>query len=226
MELFVSLLSFSGGLLGAGLMAYFSEKGKSKAIKEDLAKMTQVVEGIKSGYSKENEELKAQLSLLVNKQNSLHADLKRAVFEFGDSIFIVLSLCDSTRPELAEDRFLELTQYKRQIEHAETELTLKHARFCFLVEDNELIDLADKLHRDVTRFSSKFSLFIIRAEPYLETLAKVYNDSNFNEKLYKEYWNKVLEIEAQMNKEVEEFEDDIDDNLELFKKEALRMLNR
>ena len=225
MEILISLLSFSGGLLGAGLMSYFSEKGKNKAIKEDLGKMTQIVEGIKLTYSKENEELKAQLNLLVSKQNSLHADVKRAVFEFGDSVFIVLAFCDSTRPELEEDRFSELNHYKRQIEHAETDLTIKHARFCFLVENDELIELADNLLRDVTRLSAKFMLFIIKAEPYLEALAKIYNDPDFNDKLYKEYWGKVNELEAQMYKELEEFEGNIDDNIELFKEKALRLLS-
>ncbi|MGL5892471.1 MAG: hypothetical protein ACRC3B_21445 [Bacteroidia bacterium] len=226
MDLLISLLSFSGGLAGAGLMAYFSEKGKNKAIKEDIAKMTQIVEGIKSYYSRENEELKAQLSLLVSKQNSLHADIKRAIFEFGDSIFLVLALCDSTRPELDFERISELNHYKRQIEHAETELTLRHARFCFLVEDDELINLADKLYSDVIRLTGKFMLFLVKAEPLLESLAKVYIDRDWNKQLYEDLIGKINKLDEQLDKEVEKFEDSIDENIELFKEKSLKLLSR
>jgi len=57
------LLTLMAGALGAFLGAYFNEKGKNLATKEDVGQITKTVEEIRSEYAKEIEDLRGRFSL-------------------------------------------------------------------------------------------------------------------------------------------------------------------
>lgn len=219
------LFSFAGALVGAWLFPFVREKGKNFATKSDVGKITETVESIKSNYNREQETLRAQLNLLVNAQNSLHVDIKRAIYEFWDCMMLLISLCDTTRPEIDEERIVDLAHYQREIERVENELQMKHSRLYFLVEDEKLLNLSDSLFKDVSKYEGKFSLHLIKAQPWLEKMAEMNKQPNWDKNVYDGYWQKVLDLEKQFDKEVEELYDTLDKNVDSFKKRSHELLS-
>jgi hypothetical protein len=221
----IPLLSFAGALIGTWLFSFLREKGKNFATKSDVGKITETVESIKSNYNREQETLKAQLNLLVNAQNSLHDDIKRAIYEFWDTMMLLISLCDTTRPEVDEDRIADVVHYKREIERVENEFQLKHSRLYLLVEDQQLLDLSDRLFHDVSKYEGKFSLYLIKAEPWLEKMADMDKQPTWDKDVYDGYWKKVLDLEKKFDKEVEELYESLDKNADDFKKRSHELLS-
>jgi molybdopterin converting factor small subunit/predicted transport protein len=219
------LLSFAGALVGAWVFSFLREKGKNFATKSDVGKITETVESIKSNYNKEQETLRAQLNMLVNAQNSLHVDMKRAIYEFWDSVMLLRSLCDTTRPELDEERIADLAHYKREIERVEYELQMKHVRLYLLVEDQQLLDLSEKLYDDVSKYQGRFGLYLIEAQPCLEKLANMYRQPNLDKIIYDEYWQKLLSLDKKFEKEVEDLYDPLEKNADGFKKRSHELLS-
>jgi hypothetical protein len=64
------------------LKSYFTRKGQNLADKEDLEKLTNIVESVKAIYSKDSEILKSGLSLITQKQRSIFDEEKSAIVEF------------------------------------------------------------------------------------------------------------------------------------------------
>lgn len=63
MQLIIIILQIVIGLLSAYLLYYAQQKGKNQADKEDLRKLTVIVEEVKKKNNEEIELLKANLSL-------------------------------------------------------------------------------------------------------------------------------------------------------------------
>lgn len=74
------------GLLTAYLIFYAQQKGKNQADKQDLEKLTEIVEDVKQKYVQENELLKSSLNILTNKQNILFTEGKNAIIEFYSNL--------------------------------------------------------------------------------------------------------------------------------------------
>jgi hypothetical protein len=79
-------LQIIAGLLSAYLIYYAQQKGKNQADKQDLKKLTEIVEEVKQKYVQENELLKSSLTILTNKQNVLFAEGKNAIIEFYSNL--------------------------------------------------------------------------------------------------------------------------------------------
>src|SRR5689334_7623241 len=73
-------------LLSTYLVYYVQQKGKNQADKQDLQKLTEIVEEVKQKYVRENELLKSSLSVFTNKQNILFAEGKDAIVEFYSNL--------------------------------------------------------------------------------------------------------------------------------------------
>lgn len=67
-QLIIIFLQIAIGLLSAYLLYYAQQKGKNQADKEDLKKLTEVVEEVKKKNNEEIELLKANLSLLTDRE--------------------------------------------------------------------------------------------------------------------------------------------------------------
>lgn len=224
MEILVIVFSFIGSALGAIIISYLREKGKNYATKSDIGKITETVESIKSNYNKEQETLKAQLNLLVSAHNSFHSDIKRAIYEFWDSMLLLLSLCDTFRPEVDEERVAELDHFQREIEKVSNELQLRQGRLYLLIEDQTLLELSDRLFGDVSKYEGRFGLFLMKAKPWLEKMAEMHKQPVWDKNLYDSYWKEFNDLDSQLDKENEELIDQIDKNMELYKLRALELL--
>lgn len=83
---FIITLQIIAGLLSAYLIYYAQQKGKNQADKQDLEKLTEIVEDVKQRYVQENELLKSSLTILTNKQNVLFTEGKNAIIEFYSNL--------------------------------------------------------------------------------------------------------------------------------------------
>jgi hypothetical protein len=64
------------------LISFFNQKGKNSADKDDVTKLTQLVEEVNSQFSQENEHLKAALSIFVDKRNKSYTQEQQAIIAF------------------------------------------------------------------------------------------------------------------------------------------------
>ena len=78
----ISSLGIIGGLISASLTTYFNTKSQYKAMSEEIAKITEIVEGVKKTFQDDTERLKSQLNVLTNKHNILFAEEKEALLAY------------------------------------------------------------------------------------------------------------------------------------------------
>jgi len=69
------------------LPSYFSEKGKNLATKDDIAKITSLVESVKHTFTTETEKLKANLQLLTNIQVGVESEERNAIVDLNEKYF-------------------------------------------------------------------------------------------------------------------------------------------
>lgn len=81
-QLIVIILQIVIGLLSAYLIYYAQQKGKNQADKEDLKKLTEIVEDVKKKNNEEIELLKANLSLLTDREKQIFGEEKEAIIIF------------------------------------------------------------------------------------------------------------------------------------------------
>jgi hypothetical protein len=81
-QLIIIILQIVIGLLSAYLLYYAQQKGKNQADKEDLKKLTVIVEEVKKKNNEEIELLKANLSLLTDREKQIFGEEKQAIIDF------------------------------------------------------------------------------------------------------------------------------------------------
>lgn len=81
-EFIIIALQVLVGLLSAYLLYYAQQKGKNQADKEDLKKLTEIVEEVKKKNNEEIELLKANLSLFTDREKQIFGEEKQAIVEF------------------------------------------------------------------------------------------------------------------------------------------------
>lgn len=81
-NIIIIILEIVIGLLSAYLIYYAQQKGKNQADKEDIEKITQIVEDVKKKNNEEIELLKANLSLLTDKEKQIFGEEKEAIVLF------------------------------------------------------------------------------------------------------------------------------------------------
>jgi hypothetical protein len=81
-QLIIIFLEIVVGFLSACLLFYARQKGKNQADKEDLKKLTELVEEVKKKNNEEIELLKANLSLLTDREKQIFGEEKQAIVDF------------------------------------------------------------------------------------------------------------------------------------------------
>lgn len=79
---FIIVLEVVIGLVSAYLLYYVHKKGQNQADKEDLKKLTKIVEDVKMKNSKEIESIRANLSLLTDKRKQIFNEEKDSIVVF------------------------------------------------------------------------------------------------------------------------------------------------
>lgn len=106
LELMISLVSFLLGMFAMYLTVYVKEKGKNKALLEDVSKLENEKQAISSKYSAEMEELKKTHSLDIEKRKYKYED-KRTQFT---KYFTLLDEFNRRNNNVLADRFLPVVE--------------------------------------------------------------------------------------------------------------------
>lgn len=122
------------------LPSYFNEKGKNLATKEDISEITELVETVKSSFSKETEHLKAKLHLLSTVQVGLVDEERNAIVDFNEKYSRWLELLvDFSSLHFNFRDNSDLADYRRALSQAYREVSNTESKFRLFVEDNVLI---------------------------------------------------------------------------------------
>lgn len=125
------------------LPSYFQEKGKNLATRDDISKITELVESVKYTFAIETEKLKANLSLLNNIHSGLVSEERNAIIDFNEKYFRWLNtLLDLSHNSLDDSNSKELEDQKRVLGNLYQDLLNSEARFTLFVENEELVDHA------------------------------------------------------------------------------------
>lgn len=98
------------------LPSYLKEKAKNLATKEDISKITELVEAVKHTFTKETEILKADLNLLTGFHGGLLAEEKNAVIDLNEKYFAWLNiLLDPSMGNIDTNKNEELEKFQIQL---------------------------------------------------------------------------------------------------------------
>lgn len=139
-QLIIILLQIVIGLLSAYLLYYAQQKGKNQADKEDLKKLTVIVEEVKKKNNEEIELLKANLSLLTDREKQIFGEEKQAIIDFfaqlnrwiWDSLNIYIHEYNHSNYQEISSRLITMRDAYNQ-----TNVTFSKVRL--IVTDEELI---------------------------------------------------------------------------------------
>jgi hypothetical protein len=180
------------------LPSYFQEKGKNLATKDDIAKITQLVESVKHTFTVETEKLKANLSLLTNVHSGLVSEERNAIIDFNEKYFLWLNIItDTSNNNLDDTKNSELEDHRRLLGKLYQDLLNSEARFSLFVDNAELTAHVTKVKIETLKRLANFprnSIFALM-QVNLE-IDNMYSTIPVGEQVakYKELLNKKAEV--------------------------------
>jgi len=136
---------------------YFETKGTYRATKEEIGKITEIVEEIKTDLANKTEELKAQLSFSTQHKLNLKSAEREALFDYNKKVsawLYSLVRFDMTRYNI--DNYKELDKVAIEFSRRQYE--------CDLAQAHLLLFLHDQDYRELNR---DFTISIIKYEHLL-----------------------------------------------------------
>ena len=134
------------GLYLAFFKSYLTEKGKSAALKEDIAELTNEVEGIKSNYLREHELLKTELQRVLSNEVSYHQEARNALVTFFETVsqwkYAILEILVHSYGRTNID---ELVMDRKTIGSYYAKTGVAQSKVSLFVEDKELVKNAHDL---------------------------------------------------------------------------------
>ena len=170
----VSIALFSGFLVL--IVSYLKNKGKNLADKEDIQKITALVEEVKTDFIKETEFLKANLNILTNTQLNLISeernaiiDINKCYFAWFDSYLRMPHVSSSYSNE-------EIDKFEDRRNAMYETLSNSEAIFNLLVSDDELKSLMSSLKiqslKNISKIAPKFTSSITKNNLELDRAKK------------------------------------------------------
>lgn len=138
---FIILLEVVIGMLSAYLIYYAQKKGRNQADKEDLKNITSIVEDVKRKNSEEIERLKADLTLLIDKEKQIFGEEKESIVIFfaqlnswiWDSLNIYIQ-------EYNHVNYQDIIQRLIIMRDAFNKSNVTYSKVKLIVEDEELVN--------------------------------------------------------------------------------------
>jgi len=137
------VLLLAGQFFISYLTNFFNQKGKNFADKNDIGKLTKIVEDVKDKFNRENEHLKAALSILVDKKTKSYTQEQQAIISFYTAINSWI--WEKTKISIHEYGFNDIDKLNLKI--IEMDEAHNHTNICnsimdLLVNDAELTQKA------------------------------------------------------------------------------------
>lgn len=136
----IFILQIIASLLSAYLIYYSQQKGKNQAEKEDLQKLTEIVEQVKLKNNEELELLKSSLSLLSSKHLQIFGDEKNAIIIFFSQLNKwIWGNLNIHLNEFNHTNYSDLTRRVITMRDAYNEVNVSFSKVQLLVLDDNLV---------------------------------------------------------------------------------------
>lgn len=178
-DLIIITLEIVTGLLSAYLIYYAQQKGKNQADKEDLKKITQIVEDVKKKNNEDIELLKANLSFLTEKEKQVYSEGKEAIVVFFSQLNTwIWTGLNIYIHEYNHINYQEISQRLITMRDAYNTTNVSYSKVKLIIEDENLVELG----REAISATLKFHLFL---EALLKRLSMTLN-------MEKSLWDQIL----------------------------------
>ena len=126
---------------------YFEAKATNQATKEDIGKITEIVESIKTDLNKKTEELKAQLSLKNQHRINIKNAEREAFFDYNRKVSSKLYfLVNYNFPLYPVNEYEKLDVVFDEMEKRTIDLDLAESHLFLFYRDEAFLKLKAKLH--------------------------------------------------------------------------------
>lgn len=210
----IILLQIVITLLTAYLLYFAKQKGKNQADKEDLKKLTTIVEEVKKENSKEIELLKANLALFADKEKQIFTEEKESIVIFfsqlntwiWDSLNIYIHEYNHSNYKTISDRLIIIRD-----SYNKTNVTFSKVKL--IIEDEELIAAGHdaivktlKLHHFIEGLLKRLSRTLDFEKSLIEK--SLNNEINFqlkSKEIFDFYQNQANDNEKEKNEIINEY---------------------
>lgn len=178
--------------------SYFQEKGKNTASKEDITKITQLIEEVRLSFSKQAEELKAELQFYNNVHTGIVTEERNAIAEYHMKHALFLNvLRDVTLGESVAGFKNDVAGYYRIIVKFREEYAAAQSIFRLFIADENL----HQVEKAVWEITFKFN---VSMNNYISAVSSLQTNSKKREA------HEILDLQA---KEIERFHKELTVNV-------------
>lgn len=137
--------------------AYYSEKGKNLATKEDIGAITDTVEKVRSEHQSAIEHLRADLSVAATQRTALAAQSSEAGLKLFDATVRLLSLLRIDLGDIPPEGGAELVRYQQQVSRCFDRIFLQYHRLVLYRGDDALSQKSMQLAEAAIELRKTFS---------------------------------------------------------------------
>lgn len=130
--------------------AYFSELGKNSATKKDIQEITNQVEAVKIGFTKEIEHLRGDLLFKNTIKGIMYTDKKEAVTKLYEAIHLWYETIDNHLISAIEYNQEKLDAAEQEIEKYEFNISIAESKAELYIHDDSFFELLDTYWKKIT----------------------------------------------------------------------------
>lgn len=188
----VLLFSVISGLIQY-IIAYYKEKGKNLAQKEDIVEITNKIKETETRFTKQTEQLKSQLSILTNVQSEISTTERNVILDFNKHLFSFIHLIVGGIDNCTNNEALDL--YAKKLNDFSIQTANSLPLLTLFIENESLCYKASELFNLALQMESERQVDVINLKMINTEMASI-NDPNLLEKKNQERINFMNEMFA------------------------------
>lgn len=204
---FILLVIISG--IVQFIIAYYKEKGKNLAQKEDIGKITKEIKAVEVKFINETEKLKTALSLITNIQTDIASIERNTIIELNKALFIFLDITTSGNIRSCRNN-TDLDEYLDKLNDASERASESIILFKLFIDDNQLKKQANDLFVEILKMETERYIDILELKDMNEHYESTKNDKDLEIRQKREKLSKLLEkhkmfIEKMYDKQIKKY---------------------
>lgn len=224
---FILLVIISG--IVQFIIAYYKEKGKNLAQKEDIGKITEEIKAVEVKFINETEKLKTALSLITNIQTDIASIERNTIIELNKALFIFLDITTSGNIRSCRNN-TDLDEYIDKLNDASERASESIILFKLFIDDNQLKKQANDLFVEILNMETERYKDILELKAMNEHYESTKNDKDLEMKQRREKLSKLLEkhkmfIEKMYDKQIKKYTE-ISDLVSTFQQNCRKYIYR
>lgn len=169
-ELILEIFILISAIYLAFFKSYFTEKGKSVALKEDLNSLTREVESVKLEFTREHEILKADLQRVLSNEISYRDEERNSIIQY----YVVISEWLYSIDEIGygdynKTNIDELIILRKRIASFYAKAGIAKSKIKLLVYESKLIEVASNLYMESLKYYQWCSMELLKLQQNCES---------------------------------------------------------